>query len=117
VSQLGSIQGPATALQVGQVPAAESLIGRHEFFPRRASLVFGLGATLCEILTGLTPFNGENCKEIYNKAARGDLADAFHRLDTGGADAELISLARECLAPDRQQRLCDALQVTARTTA
>ncbi len=70
--------------------------------------VFGLGAILCEILTGKPPFVGQTRDEIRGKAARGDLADAMHRLDTSAADPELIALARDCLSADRQQRPRDA---------
>ncbi|HKI18652.1 MAG TPA: serine/threonine-protein kinase, partial [Isosphaeraceae bacterium] len=79
--------------------------------------VFGLGAILCEILTGKPPFVGETREEVRQNAAQGALADALHRLDTSDADSELISLARDCLAADRQQRPRDAGIVSARITA
>ncbi len=79
--------------------------------------VFGLGAILCEILTSKPPFGGETRDEVRRNAAQGELADALHWLDTCGADSELISLARDCLAADRQQRPRDAGIVTARITA
>ena len=42
------------------------------------------------------------------KAARGDLADALARLDACGADAELVALAQDCLAPEPEDRPRDA---------
>ena len=115
----GSSDGASLAGSVLGTPsymAPEQARGELDQVDERAD-VFGLGAILCEILTGQPPFVGQTREEIREKAARGDVADAFHRLDTCGADPELLSLARDCLAPDRQQRPRDAMQVAARMTA
>jgi serine/threonine-protein kinase len=66
--------------------------------------VFGLGALLCEILTGLPPYNGSDGVAAYRQAQEADLADARSRLDGCGADAELVGLARACLAVERDHR-------------
>ena len=60
--------------------------------------VFGLGGILCSILTGQPPYAGTDGREVYRKARRSDLADAFARLDACGAEAELIGLCKRCLA-------------------
>ena len=60
--------------------------------------VFALGSILCEILTGQPAFVGTASTEVYRKAEGADLSDAFQRLDACGADAELLALARSCLA-------------------
>ena len=52
--------------------------------------VFGLGAVLCEILTGAPPYRGRETGELLRKAARADLSDAFGRLAGCGADGELV---------------------------
>ena len=96
--------------------APEQARGELDQVDERAD-VFGLGAILCEILTGKPPFGGETRDEVRQNAAHGVLADALHRLDTSNADSELISLARDCLAADRQQRPRDAGIVSARITA
>jgi tetratricopeptide (TPR) repeat protein len=69
--------------------------------------VFGLGGMLCAILTGEPPFSGPT-EEALQRAATGDLADTFARLEASGADAELRRLARACLAPAPQDRPQDA---------
>ncbi len=67
--------------------------------------VFSLGAILCVILTGKTPFEGgRSASEIIHLAAAGELAAAFAKLDNCGADPELITLAKRCLAPDVETR-------------
>ena len=55
--------------------------------------------------------------EIQRKAADGDLADAFDRLDSSEADAELIALAKDCLRREAKDRLRDAQVVTKRVTS
>ena len=80
--------------------------------------MFGLGAILCEILTGPAavprPGDGGSC---CAQAARADLADAFARLDACGADAELVRLAKACLAAEPADRPRDAGAVAAAMTA
>jgi serine/threonine-protein kinase len=70
--------------------------------------VFGLGAILCTILTGQPPYTGGRALHLMEKAWRGDLADAWARLDDCGADAELVRLCKGCLAADREGRPRDA---------
>src|SRR5262249_28357883 len=90
---------------------AGSLLGTPAYMPperangevalldRRAD-VFGLGAMLCEVLTGSPPYVGRSAEEVRRRAANGDLADALARLDACGADGELVALAKRCLAPE-----------------
>jgi serine/threonine protein kinase len=66
--------------------------------------VFGLGAILCEILTGKPPYTGDSSAEIIKKARRGDVEPALKRLAQCGADAQLTTLARLCLAPELKNR-------------
>jgi eukaryotic-like serine/threonine-protein kinase len=79
--------------------------------------VFGLGAILCAILTGQPPFGGGTPEERMRQAARGELADAFARLDGCGADAELVALARRCLAAERADRPANAGVLAAQLAA
>jgi serine/threonine protein kinase len=74
--------------------------------------VFGLGGILCAILTGEPPFpSSSSTRDLIRRAAAGDLAETFARLDTCGAAPELIALAKRCLAPNRADRPADAAEV------
>lgn len=66
--------------------------------------VFGLGAILCEILTGTPVYEGGDHSSIHRKAMLGDQREANERLDRCGADPELIALCRRCISPDRDGR-------------
>ena len=96
--------------------APEQARGEVERIDERAD-VFGLGAILCEILTGRPPFVGIDAGRDPRQAARGDLTDALARLDACGADAELIALAKACLAAEPERRPRNAGEVAGRMTA
>ena len=74
--------------------------------------VFGLGAVLCEMLTGGPPYRGDG-GAVHLKAVRGELADAYARLDTCAADPELVALCRRCLSTYRDDRPRNAGEVAA----
>ncbi len=96
--------------------APEQARGEVDRIDERAD-VFGLGAILCEVLTGQAPFVATSREEIRAQAARGDLADALGRLEQCDADAELVALARSCLRSERNRRPRNAGEVAGRITA
>ena len=96
--------------------APEQARGEIDQVDERAD-VFALGSILCEILTGQPAFIGRSSGEIQRKAALGDLADAVGRLDACGADAELVALAKDCLAREAEDRPRAAGAVAERVTA
>jgi serine/threonine-protein kinase len=70
--------------------------------------VFGLGAILCEILTGKPPYSGASRADTQRRAAGADLGNAFARLDACGADEQLLLLAKSCLSAEPGNRPRDA---------
>jgi serine/threonine-protein kinase len=108
-TQAGSVLGTPGYMAPEQARAEGDLVDE------RAD-VFGLGAILCEVLTGQPPFKGPRA-EAMRKARTAQLDDALRRLDGCGADAELIGLARRCLAAEPWDRPRDAGAVAAAVTA
>jgi serine/threonine-protein kinase len=109
-TQAGSLMGSPAYMPPEQANGDVALLDR------RAD-VFGLGAILCEILTGQPPYVGRSGAGVRRKAANGDLADAQARLASCGADAVLVDLTRACLAPEPSDRPRDAQAVAGALTA
>jgi serine/threonine-protein kinase len=107
-TQAGSVLGTPAYM------APEQARGEQDLVDARAD-VFGLGAILCEVLTGQPPFAGTKT-DALRKAHTAQLDDAFRRLDGCGADAELIGLARRCLAAEPWDRPRDSGEIANEVT-
>jgi serine/threonine-protein kinase len=109
-SHAGSVLGTPSYM------APEQARGEIDQVDQRAD-VFALGSILCEVLTGVPAFSGRSSAAILRTAALGDTGEAMRGLDSCGADPELIGLAKDCLAREREDRPHDAGAVSARMTA
>jgi serine/threonine-protein kinase len=107
LSAAGSIMGTPAYM------APEQARGETERLDERCD-VFALGSILCEILTGRPAFTGRSSAEIRRKAAAAEQADALAHLDACGAGAELVALAKDCLATEPRDRPRDAHAVADR---
>jgi eukaryotic-like serine/threonine-protein kinase len=96
--------------------APEQARGETELIDERAD-VFGLGAVLCEILTGLPPYTGSTVDELYRRALQADLGEAMDRLERCLAEPRLLMLAKQCLSARPADRPHDAGEVAAIMTA
>ncbi|MFO0809989.1 MAG: serine/threonine-protein kinase [Gemmataceae bacterium] len=105
-SQAGTIAGTPAYM------APEQACGELDQIDARTD-VFGLGAILCQILTGEPPYDGESSEAILRRARRADLAAAFARLDACEAGENLTDLTRRCLAAEPADRPADAGAVAA----
>ncbi len=88
-TQMGSVMGTPAYMP------PEQALGEIDNLDQRAD-VFGLGAILCEILTGKPPYVGEDGTQIHRQASRGQLGDCFDRLANCEADTDLIALTKDC---------------------
>jgi serine/threonine protein kinase len=110
-SQPGAVMGTAAYMP------PEQARGKVEDLDERCD-VFGLGAILCQILTGHPPYVGvgtttdEVCRDVWQKAEDGEIEEGLERMERSGADEGLIRIAKRCLAPRRHDRYRDAGALT-----
>ena len=97
-TQAGSVMGTPAYMP------PEQALGEVDRLDERCD-VFGLGAILCEILTGSPPYLSSDTQNLFRQAARGNLSECFERLDSCETDAQLIELTKQCLAPELEDRL------------
>ena len=90
--------------------APEQARGEVKQVDERAD-VFGLGAILCEILTGRPPRKG-GLSDVIRQAEEAKLDEACSWLEQCGADEELITLAKRCLSGEPNDRPANAAVLT-----
>jgi serine/threonine protein kinase len=110
LTQHGSILGTPAFM------APEQAIGAVDQIDRQTD-VFGLGAILCSLLTGKPPYVSESAESTRQLAARAKLDDAFARLQSCGAEPDLIALCKRCLSAEKPDRPADASELAAAVAA
>lgn len=73
--------------------------------------IFGLGAILCELLTGLPPYDGTSARQVFRLALKARTGAAFRRLENATLDPRLIRLTMRCLAASPDDRPSTAGEV------
>jgi serine/threonine protein kinase/WD40 repeat protein/tetratricopeptide (TPR) repeat protein len=117
-NEAAEVDATRTGIVLGtlQYMPPEQALGLIDQVGKRSD-VFGLGAILCELLTGNPPYRGETRDAVMRAAMHGDLHDASQRLDQCGADPDAIQLAKQCLSPRLCDRPVDGEQVAAAAKA
>jgi tetratricopeptide (TPR) repeat protein len=100
----GSAIGTLAYMPPEQAIGAKSLVGP-------ASDVFGLGAILCELLTGLPPYVPQKGESPHFLAATAKLEDAYARIEASEAEVELKSICCKCLSRDVTARYASAAEL------
>jgi serine/threonine-protein kinase len=104
--RVGSIGSDTQAGSVLGTPAympPEQAGGEIDKLDERAD-VFGLGAILFVILTGHPPYLADTAEATRLMAIRGQLGEAFARLDAAGGDRDLVEMCKRCLSAKREER-------------
>ncbi len=101
LTQAGSVLGTPAYMP------PEQAAGETDKIDRRAD-VFGLGSILCMMLTGKPPYEGVSAESVRLDAMRGKTDAAFRRLDECGAEPDVVSLCKRCLAFEPADRPADA---------
>lgn len=83
--------------------APEQLALSHQHGDEQTD-VFGLGAMLCEVLTGKPPYWHESSQEAIRMALAAELAPAYARLSECGLPRNLVNLAIDCLQYEPSRR-------------
>lgn len=107
----GSVVETVRTAERGYDTQAGAALGTYAYMPPEQargevgclderSDVFGLGAVLCEILTGAPPYTEATFEELRSRAVLGEVGPALERLGGCGADPALLALARSCLSAE-----------------
>ena len=111
VEPIGSDTQMGSAMGTPAYMPPEQALGEVDRMDRRSD-VFGLGAILCEILTGQPPYIADDLASMMRLACRGKTDECFERLDQSDTDEQLIRLTKRCLEFELDDRPRDAAEVS-----
>jgi serine/threonine protein kinase/tetratricopeptide (TPR) repeat protein len=100
----GAVAGTPAYMSPEQATGRWELVGP-------ASDICSLGATLYAVVTGQSPFTGENIVEVIDKAQRSDYP--LPRQVNPAVPPALDAICRKAMAPDREDRYPSALDLAA----
>ncbi|MEM6468390.1 MAG: tetratricopeptide repeat protein [Planctomycetota bacterium] len=112
-NDVGSQTQMGRALGTPAYMAPEQAMGDVDRMDRRTD-VFGLGAILCEILTGQPIYVADDLQTLMRMACRGKTNESIRLLDACGADDQLVELTKHCLQFKQSDRPSDAGEVSRR---
>lgn len=115
VGSAGSETHAGSVMGTPAYMSPEQALGEVERLDERCD-VFGLGAILCEILTGAPPYVSDDQSELFRQAARGKLDECHQRLDACDADQGLVEIAKASLEPEYEDRLRNARELSGQIT-
>lgn len=106
--------------QVGEICGTPAYIAPEQALGDILTLrtdVFGLGAILCEIITGKPPFDAADTTSSLQQAIEADLTLAIERLRNANADQAIVELCCQCLQIDPLLRPANGHEVAMRIKA
>jgi tetratricopeptide (TPR) repeat protein len=120
--------GPDNPTEIGLVRGTFAYMPPEQAAPGTVELdahcdVFALGALFCEILTNAPPYTSaqadprKRTKDLYEAARACATGPAFARLEASKAPADLVTLAKHCLASQTGERPASAKVVAEGVTA
>ena len=99
-------RGSSIARVIAGTPAymsPEQAAGHRDSIDERTD-VFGLGATLCDVLTGRPPYSEPDVQAAQLSAQAARLGPALEQLERSSVDDRMLEMTRRCLEPDPAAR-------------
>lgn len=109
-------RGPSVRTESGTIVGTPSYLAPEQARGERAdarSDVFGIGAVLCQVLTGEPPFRGKDREDVLERARAGRLDDAQFQANATRIPRALVAICKRALAAKPAERYPDAAALSA----